>query len=81
MAFDEIRSSSGIWRSADHESALNPSAMLSPRPMIPRMSGTFTQRSAHVGASWVTTSISPSGVRTATAQMRVPRIMTPSMTA
>ncbi len=68
MAFEEMRSSSGIWRSADHDSALKPSAIDSPRPMIPRMIGTLAQRSAQVGASWVTISISPSGVRTATAQ-------------
>jgi hypothetical protein len=49
--------------------------------MMPRSIGTFAQRSAHVGASWVTISISPSGVRTATAHELAPRIITPSMTA
>ena len=49
--------------------------------MTPRISGNFAHRSAHVGASWVSISMSPSGVRTATAHVRSPRIMTPSMTA
>ena len=49
--------------------------------MTPRTSGSFDHFSAHVGASCTASSISPSGVRTATAQVRGPRIITPSMTA
>jgi hypothetical protein len=60
---------------------LKPSDIDSPRPITPRRIGTLAHFSAQVGASWVTTSISPSGVRTATAQVREPRIITPSMTA
>ena len=67
IALLEICSSSGIWRLADHASALKPSASDSPSDMMPRRTGTFDHRSAQVGASWVSISISPSGVRTATA--------------
>ena len=81
MALDEMRSSSGIWRSADQASALNPRPRDSASAVTPRTTGIFDQRSDHVGASWVTTSIPPSGSRTATAQVWAPRIMTPSTTA
>ncbi len=81
IAFEEICSSSGIWRFADHDNALKPSAIDSPSAMTPRTSGTFDHFSAQVGTSWISISMSPSGVRTATAHVRSPRIMTPSTTA
>ena len=81
IALLEICSSSGIWRFADHDSALKPSAIDSPSDMTPRTSGIFDQRSAQAGASWTSISMSPSGVRTATAHVCSPRIMTPSTTA
>ena len=43
IAFEEICSSSGIWRLADHVSALKPSAIDSARAMTPRTSGIFDQ--------------------------------------
>ena len=58
-----------------------PSAIDSASAMTPRTSGIFDHFSAHVGASCVSISMSPSGVRTATAQVRSPRIITPSTTA
>ena len=81
MALLEICSSSGIWRLADQASALNPSASDSPNDITPRSNGIFDQRCAHTGASCTSTSMSPSGVRTATAHECSPRIMTPSTTA
>ena len=81
IAFEEICSSSGIWRFADHVRAFMPSAIDSASAMTPRISGIFAHFSAQVGVSWVSISMSPSGVRTAIAQVRSPRIMTPSTTA
>ena len=81
IALPEIRSSSGNWMLADHDSALNPSAIDSPSAMTPRTSGIFDHRSAHAGASCTSVWMSPSGVRTDTAHVRSPRIMTPSTTA
>ncbi len=49
--------------------------------MTPRTSGIFAHFSAQLGVSWVSISMSPSGVRTAIAYDRSPRIMTPSTTA
>ena len=81
IAVLEIRSSSGSWTFADHDNALKPSAIDSPSAMTPRRSGTFDQRWAHDGASCTSVWMSPSGVRTDTAHVRSPRIMTPSTTA
>ena len=81
MALGEICSSSGICWFADHESAFMPSAIDSASAITPRTSGIFDHFCAQVGASWVSISMSPSGVRIATAHDRSPRIMTPSTTA
>ena len=81
MARDDRRSSSGSWRSADQASALKPRLSDSASAMTPRTMGTFVHRSAQSLASWTATSMPPSGLRTATAQVRSPRIMTPSTTA
>ena len=81
IALLEICSSSGICRFADHASALNPSAIDSASAITPRTNGIFDQRCAHSGASCTSMSIAPSGMRTATAQLCSPRIITPSMTA
>ena len=66
---------------ADQVSAFMPSANDSASAMTPRTSGIFDHFSAQVGVSWVSISMSPSGVRTAMAQVEAPRIITPSTTA
>ena len=81
IALPETRSSSGTCWFADHESAFMPSDIDSARFTTPRTSGLELYRSAQSGASWTSTSMSPSGVRTATAHVDSPRIMTPSTTA
>ncbi len=81
IALEEICSSSGIWRFADHVRAFMPSVIDSASAITPRTSGIFDHFSAQVGVSWVSISMSPSGVRTAIAYDRSPRIMTPSTTA
>ena len=53
IALPESRSSSGIWRLADHVSARMPSAIDSARFTTPRTSGTLAQRSPQPGTSWV----------------------------
>ena len=81
MAPLERRSSSGTCRFADHASALNPSVSDSASAMTPRSNGMRAYRSDQRGASWTSSSMTYSGVRTATAQLVAPRIITPSMTA
>src|SRR3954447_12291709 len=81
IALLPTRSSSGTCWFADHERAFIPSDSDSARLTTPRTSGTLDQRSAHRGASCTSTSMSPSGVRTATAHAVSPRIITPSTTA
>src|SRR4051794_15607132 len=76
-----IRSSSGTCWFADQDRAFIPRERDSARLTTPRTSGTLDQRSAQRGASWSSTSMAPSGVRTATAQAVSPRIITPSTTA
>ncbi len=58
-----------------------PSDIDSASAITPRTSGILAHFCAQFGASWVSISMSPSGVRTAIAQERSPRIMTPSTTA
>ena len=76
-------SSSGSWALAEIASALKPILSDSPRATTPRITG---QRSTRWRLAQETigsevTSISPSGLRTATAQVETPRIITPSSTA
>ena len=76
-------SSSGSWALAEIASALKPILSDSPSATTPRITG---QRSTRWRLAQETigsevTSISPSGLRTATAQVETPRIITPSSTA
>ena len=68
---------------AEIASALNPMASDSPSAMTPRITGTRHSRRRFIGDSMscTTSSMSPSGVRTATAQLDGLRIITPSSTA
>ena len=76
-------SPSGIWASAEMPSALKPIFSDSPRATMPRITGQRSTRCRRAQGSIVSvvTSISPSGFRTATAQVVTPRIITPSSTA
>src|SRR5262249_51286518 len=64
-------------------SARNPIARDSPSAMTPRITGRRQIGCRTIGDSigWLTCAISPSGLRTATAQLDGPRIITPSRTA
>ena len=77
--FDSRSSGSSCW-SADHSSALTPSDIDSASVATPRTSGTLAQRFAQSGRRDVRR-CRRRAVRTATAHVDAPRIMTPSMTA
>jgi hypothetical protein len=81
MAPLESRSSGSNCWLADQLRARSPRAIDSTRVATPRASGNLAHFLAHSGASLTSSLMSPSGVRTATAQVEAPRIMTPSMTA
>jgi hypothetical protein len=76
-------SSSRAATFAEIASARKPIASDSPRAITPRMTGSRHTRWRFIGevTSRTTSSIPPSGVRTATAQHEGPRIITPSRTA
>ncbi len=76
-------SSSSSWALAEIASALKPIFIDSPRATTPRMIGRRQMRCrcAQGFSGSDSISISPSGVRTATAQTVTPRIITPSSTA
>ena len=77
--------SSRSWETtfAEIASARNPMASDSPSAMTPRITGSRQIRRRLIGDSMslTTSSMSPSGVRTATAQLDGLRIITPSSTA
>jgi len=77
---DSCSSGATCWL-ADHDSARMPSCMDSTRVATPRARGTLAHFFDQAGASFTSVRISPSGVRTATAQVVAPRIITPSITA
>src|SRR5712692_10549458 len=64
-------------------SARKPIASDSPSAMTPRITGSRKTRCRAIGdlIGWWTSAMSPSGLRTATAQFDGPRIITPSRTA
>src|SRR5882672_10764480 len=64
-------------------SARKPIASDSPSAITPRITGSLKIRCRAIGdlIGWFTCAMSPSGLRTATAQLRGPRIITPSRTA
>ena len=68
---------------AEIASARNPIASDSPSAITPRITGSRQMRWRFIGeeTSRTTSSMPPSGVRTATAQQDGPRIITPSSTA
>ena len=68
---------------AEMASARKPIASDSPSAMTPRMIGSRHSFRRDIGEmmSWTTSVMSPSGVRTATAQFEALRIITPSRTA
>ena len=76
-------SSSSSWALAEIASALKPIFSDSPRATTPRITGTRQSRwrfaQGTSGSELI--SIWPSGLRTATAQVEMPRIITPSSTA
>ena len=76
-------SSSTNWAFAEIASARNPIFSDSPSATTPRITGSRSRRwrFAHETSGSDVTSISPSGLRTATAQVETPRIITPSSTA
>ena len=76
-------SSSTSWALAENASARKPIFSDSPRATTPRITGRrrIRWRFAHETSGSEVTSISPSGLRTATAQVETPRIITPSSTA
>ena len=76
-------SSSSIWALAEIARARKPIAIDSARAPTPRRIGTrqMRWRFAQGRSASDSTSIWPSGVRTATAQVETPRIITPSSTA
>ena len=76
-------SSGSIWAFAEIASARNPIFSDSPRATTPRITGSRQTRCrrAHGRRPSELISISPSGLRTATAQVETPRIITPSSTA
>src|SRR6266540_7461186 len=63
--------------------ARKPIASDSPRAITPRITGSRKSGCLAIGEriGWWTSAISPSGLRTATAQLDGPRIITPSRTA
>ena len=67
--------------SAAHSMAFTPRRMDSTSPITPRTTGTDRHRVPHVGTGPVFDTISPDGVRTATAHVDAPRISTPPKTA
>ena len=76
-------SSSSIWALAEIARARKPIFIDSARATTPRTIGTRKRRRrfAHGVSASDSISIWPSGVRTATAQVEMPRIITPSRTA
>ena len=76
-------SSSSSWALAEKASARKPIFSDSPSATTPRMTGSrqMRWRLAQETRGSEVTSIEPSGLRTATAQIETPRIITPSSTA
>ena len=76
-------SSSSSWALAEIASALKPIFIDSPRATTPRMIGSrqMRWRCAQGTRDSEVSSTSPAGLRTATAQVETPRIITPSSTA
>ena len=76
-------SSSSSWALAEIASALKPIFIDSPSATTPRMTGSRQTRwrCAQGTSGSELISIWPSGLRTATAQVETPRIITPSSTA